>query len=78
MILIEFLLAETVPSAPSPQKSARTVSSRSVENAGSKSSEVCVTSSRMPTVKWFFGVAFFSSSKTAFAIAGVNSFEARP
>ena len=31
-----FLFAPTVPSAPSPQKSARTSSARSVENAGSK------------------------------------------
>jgi hypothetical protein len=32
----------------------------------------------MPTVKWFFGDAFSSSSKTAFTIAGVNSLDDSP
>ncbi len=37
-----------------------------------------MTSSLMPTVKWFFGAGFCSSSKTALTIAGVNSFEDSP
>ena len=37
-----------------------------------------VTSSTMPTVKWRFGVGCGSSSNTAFAIAGENSFEPSP
>ena len=39
---------------------------------------VCETSSTIPTVKWFFGEAFFISSKTPLTIAGVNSFDERP
>ena len=41
---------------------------------------VKVTSSTMPTVKWFFGFgfAFASSSKTPLTMAGVNSFDASP
>lgn len=76
--LIEFLFAPTVPSAPSPQNTQRTVSSPSIENAGSNDTLVWVTSSLMPIVKWFFGSTCFSSSKTPLTIAGVNSFEARP
>ena len=51
MILIEFLLAPTVPSAPRPKKIARTTSSASMSKSGSYGSEVWVTSSTMPTVK---------------------------
>ncbi len=52
MILIEFLLAPTVPSAPRPKKTARTRSSGSMSKSASTGSEVWVTSSMMPTVKW--------------------------
>ena len=78
MILIEFLLAPTVPSAPRPKKRARTVLGSSVEKCGSHSRLVWVTSSLMPTVKWFFGLALAASSRTAFTMAGVNSLEERP
>ena len=78
MILIEFLFAPTVPSAPRPKKTARATSSGSMSKAGSHGSDVCVTSSTIPTVKWFFGALFESSSKTAFTMAGLNSFDERP
>ncbi len=45
---------------------------------GPTASEVCVTSSTIPIVKWRRGVFLSSSSKTAFTIAGVNSFDERP
>ncbi len=78
MILIEFLFALTVPSLPSPKNTARTVSGSSVSNVGSTGRLVPVTSSTIPTVKWVFGSSRASSSNTALAIAGVNSFEDRP
>ncbi len=78
MILIEFLLAPTVPSEPRPKKTARLTSSGSMSNSGSTASDVCVTSSTMPTVKWFLGFSLASSSSTALSIAGVNSLEERP
>ncbi len=78
MILIEFLLAPTVPSAPRPKKTARLTSSGSMSNSWSTASDRCVTSSTMPTVKWFRGVAADRLSKTAFACAGVYSFDDRP
>ena len=37
-----------------------------------------MTSSLIPTVKWFFGDFFASSSNTPCTMAGVNSFEASP
>ena len=49
-----------------------------MSNSASHGSEVCVTSSTMPIVKWFFGFGFASSSKTAFTMPGVNSFDERP
>ena len=55
MILIEFLFALTVPSAPNPQKTPRTTSSGSMSNDSSKARLVIVTSSVMPMQKWFFG-----------------------
>ena len=71
MILIEFLLAPTVPSAPRPKNTARTRSSASMSKSASTGIEVCVTSSTMPTVKWFFGPSRrTSSSKTAFTMRG--------
>src|SRR5215831_13457886 len=78
MILIEFLFAPTVPSAPKPQNTQRTVSSPSIEYAGSYARLVWVTSSLMPIVKWFFGASLLSSSKIPLTIAGVNSLEERP
>ena len=79
MILIEFLLAPTVPSAPRPKKTARTRSSESMSNSGSTGIEVWVTSSTMPTVKWLRGPSRrTSSSNTALTCAGVKSFEERP
>ncbi len=51
MILIEFLLAPTVPSAPRPKNIARTTLSDSMTKCGSISRLVWVTSSLMPTVK---------------------------
>ena len=47
-------------------------------NSGSNGNEVCVISSTIPSVKWFLGCGFANSSKTAFSIAGVNSFEDSP
>jgi hypothetical protein len=78
MILIEFLLAPTVPSAPRPKNTARTTSGGSMSSSRSQSSDRPVTSSTMPTVKWRRGRALDSSSYTPTTIAGVNSFEERP
>jgi len=77
MILIEFLLAETVPSEPRPKKTQRVTSSWPTgRNEGSKSMLERVRSSTMPTVKWFFGFGFASSANTPATIAGVSSFRA--
>ena len=46
--------------------------------SGPTASDVWLTSSTMPTVKWLRGRSPPRSSNTAFAIAGVNSFEDRP
>lgn len=55
MILIEFLLAPTVPSAPSP-KNRHSLTSGLVTDIGAPtSSEVKVTSSTIPTVNLFLG-----------------------
>jgi hypothetical protein len=78
MILIEFRLALTVPSLPRPKNTARMTSSGSVENERSTARLVFVTSSTIPTVKWFLGSATSSSANTAAAIAGVNSFDESP
>ena len=51
MMRIELWFAPTVPSAPSPKKSARTVFAGSMLKSGSKVRLVCVTSSLIPTVK---------------------------
>ena len=55
-----------------------TTSLPSVTKSGSTVRLVCDTSSVMPTVKWFFGVSEARLSKTAFTIAGVNSFDESP
>ena len=49
IVLIAALLAPTVPSVPSPQKRHCFVPSGIVSISGPTSSEVIVTSSRMPT-----------------------------
>ena len=64
-------------SAQTPEYAAHGLGGFDIEG-GSKSRLVWVTSSMMPIVKWFFGVAFFSSSKTALTMAGVNSLEDSP
>ena len=78
MILMEFLFALTVPSLPRPKKTARTTSSGSGANEASTGRLVPLTSSTIPTVKWFFGGSAASSSNTAAAMAGVNSLDDRP
>ena len=49
-----------------------------MSRSGSNPSDVCVTSSTMPTVKWLRGFSLESSSKTPAIMAGVNSFDDRP
>ena len=78
MILMLFLLAPTVPSEPRPKNTARNTRSDSVANERSTARLVRETSSVMPTVKWLRGAAADSSSNTALAMAGVNSFDDRP
>ena len=77
-IFVEFLFAPTVPSAPRPKNSARTTSGGSMSKLASTARLVCDTSSLMPTVKPCFGAGFFSSSKTALAIAGSKSLDDKP
>ena len=62
MILMEFLLAPTVPSPPKPQNLQEMVPGAAVSGAGFSSKEVPVTSSTMPMVKPFLGSALDSSS----------------
>ena len=57
---------------------ARVTVSGSMSKAGSWARLVWVTSSVMPTVKWFFGRSFASSSSTALTMAGVNSLDESP
>ncbi len=78
MILIEFLLAPTVPSAPRPKKRASKVPGLASEISSPTGSERKVTSSVMPTVNWFLGSFIFRFSKTASICAGVVSFDERP
>ncbi len=52
------------------EKTHLTTSSFSMLKSGSKSRLLPLTSSLMPTTKWFFGSFFANSSKTAFSIAG--------
>src|SRR5262249_36342975 len=72
MILIEFLLAPTVPSDPRPKKIARTQSSGSMSKSESTGSDVCVQSSTMPTVKWFFGAAAVGSARKGGTVAAYS------
>ena len=78
MILIEFLLAPTVPSAPRPKNSASNVPGLASEISSPTGSERFVTSSVMPTVKCSFGASAARFSKTARIWAGVVSFDERP
>ena len=74
MILMEFLFAPTVPSAPSPQNLQLTVPSGVVTREGPVGRERWVTSSLMPIVNLFFSVF----RKTATIWFGVVSLEPRP
>ena len=77
MILMEFLLAPTVPSEPRPQNLHSMVEPPAVLMCSPTSRERWVTSSTMPTVKWFF-CSPAMLSYTAFIWAGVVSLELRP
>ena len=77
MILMEFLLAPTVPSEPSPQNMQLMVSLFSTDRPSATGMERLETSSLMPTVKsWKQAPSRWS--KTALTMAGVNSLELRP
>jgi len=78
MILIEFLLAPTVPSAPRPKKSASNVPGLASEISSPTGSERNVTSSTIPTVNWFLGSLAARFVNTASICAGVVSFDERP
>ena len=79
MILALFLLAPTVPSAPSPKKTAcSSPSGRGGAKDGSQARLERLTSSLTPTTKWRRGRTEPSSSNTALAIPGVNSLEESP
>ncbi len=78
MILMEFLFAPTVPSEPRPQNFRLFVLFGRTSTGAPSLSEVKVTSSSMPTVKWFFGLYFFMLSKTATIWFGVTSLIERP
>ena len=74
MILIEFLLAPTVPSEPRPQNLHAVVPAGAVSGLSVISSERFVTSSLMPIVNLGFVVLLY----TAMICSGVVSFEPRP
>jgi hypothetical protein len=76
--LIVFLFAPTVPSAPRPKKTERTVSGGSMSSAGSYGRLDLETSSSMPTVKRRRGRSRDSSSNTPATMPGVNSFDDSP
>jgi hypothetical protein len=79
MIFALFLLAPTVPSAPSPKNIAcSSPSGRGALNSGSQARLERLTSSLTPTTKWRRGFSAARSSKTALAIPGVNSLEESP
>ena len=73
-----FLFAPTVPSAPRPKKTARTVSSGSISSDASKGRLVLETSSLMPMVNRRRGRSRASSSNTPATMPGVNSFDDSP
>ena len=62
MILMEFLLAPTVPSPPRPQNFTSMVPSAAVLGEGFSSKDMLVTSSTMPMVNWRLGAVRVSSS----------------
>jgi hypothetical protein len=74
IILIEFLLAPTVPSAPRPQNLQAVVPAGAVIALFVRSSERFVTSSTIPTVKFFYDTL----SHIAKISAGVVFLEPRP
>ena len=78
IVLIAALLAPTVPSVPSPQKRHCLVPGGIVSTSAPTGSEVCVTSSLMPTTKLCLGCFALRFSKVAITCLGVNSFDARP
>ena len=78
MILMEFLLAPTVPSPPRPQNLHSMVPAGATPGAGFSSRLRWVTSSTMPMVNWRFISSFFSSSYTANTEAGGVSLLPRP
>ena len=73
-----FLFAPTVPSAPRPKNTARTVSGGSMSSEASYGRLVPDTSSLIPIVNRRLGRSRPSSSSTPATIAGVNSFDDRP
>ena len=79
MILIEFLFAPTVPSAPSPKNTARTDPRRldfePLVHLQRQPGHIVDDADREVALRV---TARASSSKTAFTIAGVNSLEPRP
>ena len=79
IIFVEFLLAPTVPSPPSPQNLHSTVPFADVIGAGFTSGKLkLVTSSTIPTVKRDFGVSFESSLNIANTDDGGVSFDPSP
>jgi hypothetical protein len=73
-----FLFAPTVPSEPSPKKTALTVSGGSMSSEASYGRLVPETSSVIPTVNLRLGRSRPSSSSTPATIPGENSFEDSP
>ena len=79
IILVEFLLAPTVPSPPRPQNLHSLVPAAEVIGAGLTSgSERLVTSSTIPIVNLFLGASFSNSLYTAKIDEGGVSLEPRP
>jgi hypothetical protein len=78
MILIEFLLAPTVPSAPRPKKTARTTSSGSMSKSRRRQREVrhVVDDADGEVPAWAAGLGELVEDRRT--IAGVNSFDERP
>ena len=77
-ILMVFLFAPTVPSEPSPKKTARTVSGGSMSSAGSYGRLVPLTSSVIPMVNRDLGLSPASSASTPATMPGVNSLDDSP
>jgi len=73
-----FLFAPTVPSAPRPKNTARSVSGASTSSVASYSRLVPLTSSVIPIVNRARGRSRRSSVRTPAAMPGVNSLEESP